>query len=462
MSALGRDGNEILQAISDGIPNGAGAVLLEICSAKGLPLPDGMDAATIEAEVCAWLADGGHPDTWHEAESENLVAVFGGWIGTWVVRTNEDGTNALYVAGKFGMTRTMRRAPAVESWLRWVGLLHSSEHVHRLALQRGDNALAERIAQPIKVPGADLLEAWSKRPRDVESVEHPAPLFPALLKLSDKAAARVVANFAAPDREAVPMFPGFGEEAVTPSALLRLFDLGGGSFATKGRGAPVTLRTFFAVCMATPNHQRHGFVQLPAMRFGSFLEWLYPGGMPHYRPARHWPMFRAAFDELESVRVAWEAKDGTGGATRVVSVPTIPRAGRRSDWLRFGLEFPPGSTAGVIMDAGVLRRAGVTSAPAFRLAASLGFAWGKPGTLRTPHGRGGAWLQVRKPDAYPHATTENCVLWTYPSGSTPPNAGRDARRALAFLMKIGYAVTLDPGDGQLRVMPGPKWAGWPD
>ena len=261
-------------------------------------------------------------------------------------------------------------------------------------------------------------------------------------------------------------FPGFGFEDKAeelPASLLRVFDLGGGRATTKGHGAPIALRTFFFAIMATPSDFRSGLVDLPAIPFSTYLTWLYPDGMKHYRPARHWRLFEEAFEELDRTRIIWEdTKTGRGGATRIVWARTIPRNGRRDDWIRFGLDFPPGSDRGAIMDREALRRAGARSTPAFRLAVSLSFAWNRPGVLRRPVGRNRQWVQTTNPDHYPELTGSNLVAWTFPVGYSGRRGERlgSARKALAYLESIGFAKTVTlPGLGK-RIIPGNEWVGW--
>ena len=260
-------------------------------------------------------------------------------------------------------------------------------------------------------------------------------------------------------------FPGFGlddDKALEECpSLFTIFDLGGGPLNSRGRGAPISQRTFFSVVMAVPKEERAGLVSLPPMRFGEYLALLYPDGMRHYRARRHWGQFREAFEELDRVRIVWEdPTTGVGGATRIVWARTLPRDGRRNDWIVFGADFPPGAQdGGAIMDRAAMMLAGVTSGPAFRLAASLSFVWFRPGTLRAPIGRDGQWLQVRKPDRYPEASVKNLVRWTYPTGRRPQKAIRDARRALAFLVSIEFVAVADVA-GVKRVLPGGRWAGW--
>ncbi len=315
-------------------------------------------------------------------------------------------------------------------------------------------------------PLMPLMEAWQAT--KVESLNTRSdPLVPGLVvtrKTGTAITQRTALRMVSPQGH----FPGFGfddQSKEMPPGLLRVFDLGGGQATTKGHGAPIALRTFFFVIMATPSDYRSGLVDLPPIPFSTYLTWLYPDGMKYYRPARHWRLFEAAFEELDRTRIVWEdRKTRRGGATRIVWARTIPRQGRRQDWIRFGLDFPPGSESGPIMDREALRRAGVRSAPAFRLAVSLSFAWHRPGVLRRPVGRQGHWVQATKPHDYPEASAENLLAWTFPVGYSGRRGERleSARKALAHLESNGFArVVVLPGLGK-RIMPGEKWAGWPE
>ena len=106
------------------------------------------------------------------------------------------------------------------------------------------------------------------------------------------------------------------------------------------------------------------------------------------------------------------------------------------------------------------RKAGVESAPSYRLALSLAFWWHDPGKMRTPtqrggKGRGKRWRQTRQVERHPVVTDAELIAMTYPSeannvGSTRRSRLQRSREALAFLVETGYAnVATDR-----RILPG--------
>lgn len=206
---------------------------------------------------------------------------------------------------------------------------------------------------------------------------------------------------------------------------------------------------------------------LPAMRLRNMLPWLYGEGAKRYRLSRHWPRLHAAFRALENdeARIPWvDPNTGCGSARRVVTPVDIPRKGRLDDWVRFSVHLPPGSEKGPLVDRPALRKAGVISAPAYRMALSLSFLWHDPGHLRVPYGRGKRlWGQTRQEERYPPIRDEDLVWMAYPAGhNIDITAGTRrkrlyaARRALKFLEAIGFAKRT-PGGG---IMPGDSWSGW--
>ena len=129
----------------------------------------------------------------------------------------------------------------------------------------------KRESRDVTNPLMPLVEAWQAD--EVKRVStRPDPLFPHLILWSKTREIDVVPMGLHPPRA---RFPGFGvdEEAsvAAPDALLTIFDLGGGRSTSKGRGAPISLRTFFTVVLAAPNEFRSGLVNLPPMRFGQYL-----------------------------------------------------------------------------------------------------------------------------------------------------------------------------------------------
>ena len=147
----------------------------------------------------------------------------------------------------------------------------------------------------------------------------------------------------------------------------------------------------------------------------------------------------------------------------MVTPVDIPRNGRLDDWVRFIVCLPPGSDQGPLIDRPALRQAGLNSAPAYRMALSLSFAWHDRGHLRVPiDRRKQRWAQTRQDRKYSPVTEDNLLWMAYPAGSKTAATKRKqlqrARQALKFLTDIGFAKTTQFGG----IMPGAQWAGWGD
>ena len=327
-------------------------------------------------------------------------------------------------------------------------------------------------------PLAPLVRAWWKRPVEVEDRNDRAdPLFPAPLvhvQRNDRRAGNLFSPAvwtATQESGQFDLFPGFGPgEAngpLVPALPLALYDLGKGTAKTRGRGAPLALRIFVEAVLSVPLHARtlNRPVALPPQRFGDLLKALYPNP-GFYRPSRNFAAIYEAAKSLESARIPWEHPDGSGAMRRVVYARDLPRDGRLDDWVQFVVDLPPGSERGVLVDRTALRKAGVESAPSYRLALSLAFWWHDPGKMRTPiqrggKGRGKLWRQTRQVERYPVVTDAELIAMTYPSeannvGSTRRSRLQRSREALAFLIETGYAnIATDR-----RILPGQNWAGW--
>ena len=81
------------------------------------------------------------------------------------------------------------------------------------------------------------------------------------------------------------------------------------------------------------------------------------------------------------------------------------------------VDLPPGTERGVLVDRTALRKAGVESAPSYRLTLSLAFWWHDPGKMRTPtqrggKGRGKLWRQTRQVERYPVVTDAELIAIT--------------------------------------------------
>ena len=331
-----------------------------------------------------------------------------------------------------------------------------------------------------RFPWAPLVRWWyDEVPVDIDAVnDRPDPVMAAPLIMVDQKS-RQARLFSAPARlrhlpDGQGYLPGFapGEEwgPKLPVLPLALYDLGQHVVERAGRGAPLALRLFIECVLNVPLNCRGAptGVLLPAMRLKDMLPWLYgEKALQRYRPSTYWPRLHKAFRALESdeARIPFEdPKTGYGGALRIVTPVVIPREGRLNDWVRFSVHLPPGSDKGPLIDRVAMRKAGVISAPAYRMALSLSFLWYDPGRLRVPYGKQ-HWGQTRQEGRYPPIHDEDLAWMAYPAGydigitdGTWRKRLYEARKALKFLETIGFAKTIRGGG----IMPGDSWTGWGD
>ena len=336
-----------------------------------------------------------------------------------------------------------------------------------------------------KHPVAVIVRAWQNEyGRPVDANRRNDPIFPGPLLITDrKTTTGYLMQVQVPGTGRTGYLAGFGPgpdgapELMAGALPLQMYDLGAGSKAagTRGKGAPLALRLFVESVLAVPLTARtgRGRVMLPAIRWGELLENLYPGTAANWKAGKHLEAMLRAFNSLDSPEalIPWQNEAGGWQARRVVVVEDRPITGHRSEWVRFSVNLPPGSEQGPLIDMGALRRAGVVSDTAYRLALALSALWNIPGRLRfpVPGKRRGMWLQVRDVARYPEITLAQLVAFAYPqeAGEANPdilyNRRRKAKAALAYLASVHFCrVEPAPVDGRgpWRIMPGEAWAGW--
>ena len=327
-------------------------------------------------------------------------------------------------------------------------------------------------------PWNKLVRWWhEEEPIEInETNDRPDPILPAPLIMvkRDSQLARLYSPAArlVRQKDGQAYLPGFapGEEwgSKQPCLPLALYDLGVKNAKYPGRGAPIALRLFVETILSVPQEYRSDprGVWLPPARLRDWIPLLYGNqGLKRYRPSSQWPRIRSAFESLlnHESRIPWYNPETDEGGARLVVMPVdIPRDGRLDDWVRFIVSLPPGSEKGPLIDRYALRKAGLNSAPAYRMALALSFTWHDRGRLRVPvDKRKQRWAQTRNEQRYPALSDEELVWMAYPTGTevtvgTHRKQLQRSRKALAFLKDIGFAKRT-PFDG---IMPGPKWAGW--
>ncbi len=329
------------------------------------------------------------------------------------------------------------------------------------ALDGGPEGL---LGHPIQM----LVSRWmQRRGRDIAANRRPDPIAPALLFMTSKdvqapPTAMYDGGVSAP-RWITPALPD-APRLFTPAMPLGLFDLGGGSVGSHRRGAPLALRMFVeAVLAVSPEDRGSGATALPPERWGDFLHRLFPDSAGGWRRSNQWGAALAAFEALDSpdALIPWQNSEGGWQLRRTVSVRDRPATGGREEWVQLVVDLPPGSEHGPIIDRLALRRAGVVSSAAYRLALNLAAWWHRPGATRVPVG--GTWRQVRQVGRYPVVTNNILVAMAYPQGAVSTAAQRErlaaSKRALKYLVQQGYATSHDCSGGR-RILPGPQWAGW--
>ena len=336
----------------------------------------------------------------------------------------------------------------------------------------------QRPPHPLK----PIVKAWQARPVPVEYQNNSNPIFPGLIIQDTKIRRTSNHRFWTPPHhvqqqgDVLLCLPGFrpGEEfsaPETPSLPLALYDLGIGRNAkANGPGAPLALRIFIEACLAVPPDARGtGPCLLRPVRLKEFLQLLYPNGTAkHWRAARHLAALLDALAALDSpeARIPWRDPDtGRMYARRVVTTRDVPYEGRPDDWISFLVDLPPGSDQGFIVDAPVLRRAGVQSVMRYRLALSLSAHWHEPGKTRRPikrYGRVQHWYQSKNPKHYKEVHDRELISMAFP---TDPEQTRkrlyNAKKALDDLVTEGFAAVFDKRNNRRRIIPGPSWSGWP-
>ena len=320
-------------------------------------------------------------------------------------------------------------------------------------------------------PLGPIVRAWQTRPEELLPDERSDPLFPAIIVQAKPDDHRTGRLFTAPQfvqdgPNGQIFFPQFAKTLAAPESPalpVKLYDLGPRRTERAQRGAPLVLRIFVEVCLSVePSKRGAGPCVLGPMRLKDFLLLIYPSAR-EWRPSKHLPALLDALKRLDSpdARIPWcDPETGSWYARRVVSPRDIPLTGRAHDWISFSVDLPPGSEQGVIVDRPALRRAGVESVTRYRLILSLSAHWRIDGRTRRPAGRkkDRHWYQSQDPAHYPPISDAELVAMAYP---TDPSKTRKrlfrAEKALDELVTEGFAAV----EGR-RILPGPKWAGWPE
>ena len=365
-----------------------------------------------------------------------------------------------------------------------------------------------------KHPLGPLVRAWQQRPIDVNPDTREIGIMPkpAASIRSMHETGRLFANL---PRQAKPgrvethedMFNNLPElkanpNEIVPSLPLILFDAAGGKSTQPGRGAPLALRLFVETMLSTDRALRNGGrAQRLAITLDDLIELLWPNGWTG--PGRDAAKLERAIWLVDNAFVPWSKPDGTsGGMWKMVSVRNVPDMRNRKSALIMEIDMPPGSHVGPMVHRPTLRKWGVDSAPAYRLALSLAYIWnerltangrrippripevrrnnagyildatgniitakGKPATHWSTRGaiQTGKYLRNEHLDRLPALTDDDLVNMAFGDAdrrdpAKQRNRRRQARAALRAMVEANDVVAVENGEGKTLIEP-PEWWG---
>ena len=159
------------------------------------------------------------------------------------------------------------------------------------------------------------------------------------------------------------------KEAVESLPLI-LFDAAGGTSMAPGRGAPLALRLWVESILSVPCPGRLSRTSRVTCTLEELIRQLWPNGWTG--PGRDAPKLERAFSQLQQAYVPWE-----GGRWLAVAVRNRPDYHNLKSSVVFDVSLPPGSGHGPMVHRPTLRKYGVKSAAAYRLALGLAYLWNK-------------------------------------------------------------------------------------
>ena len=168
---------------------------------------------------------------------------------------------------------------------------------------------------------------------------------------------RPLFEFEAPATNLVPVLP------------LRFYRDAGGLDRTRGRGAPIAKRIWWAAIANAPIKYREpdGSIRLRTT-LRDLNEWLYPDQRWH---SKRLDALRRGLWEADAIRVDWERREW-----RIVGVDALPNATTKlDDPLPLRVAMPPGSDRGALITLAMLYQCGTVSGPVFDAAIRLAYLW---------------------------------------------------------------------------------------
>ena len=293
-----------------------------------------------------------------------------------------EGRNELYVVARGSKTRL---DSALIERTEQVLIAYGLEDCHQAW------ATAAELDSELKHPIAPLIEAWFKRPVQIEASRKRVGILP--ISMESAGALGYLPGLApeeAPlgNQEGLGMLPGFApvDSTIIPGALVQTWAAGGGKMVNRGRGAPVPLRIWFGLLTSIPYEARRvpGRKRLE-MTLRDLRDLIYfkpEGSRHHFNPKRDIARMRGDLWEVDQIRIRTMLPGYKApGLWRPVGVTLMPEAHLDSPII-FDIELPPGSVGGAMIDRNAMRYFGVKSAPQYAAAIGLPYYWDKYGTHR--------------------------------------------------------------------------------
>ena len=166
----------------------------------------------------------------------------------------------------------------------------------------------------------------------------------------------------------LPTLEPEAKEAVESLPLI-LFDAAGGASMAPGRGAPLALRLWVESILSVPCPRLPGQARVTCTLEELIIQ-LWPNGWSG--PGRDAPKLERAFSQIQQAYVPWK-----GGRWLAVAVRNRPDYHNLKSPVVFDVSLPPGSGQGPLAHRPTLRKYGVKSAAAYRLALGLAYLWNK-------------------------------------------------------------------------------------
>ncbi len=345
-------------------------------------MPDLPDLASLRVAIMEGELDEGLPEFHERVSAVEKVCGTDNLANADEAYIRMEGRNELYVVVRGSKTRLNS---ALIERTEQVLIAYGLEDCHQAW------AKAIELEPELKHPIASLIEAWFKRPVQIEASRKRVGILP--ISMESAGALGYLPGLApeeAPlgNQEGLGMLPGFApvDSTIIPGALVQTWAAGGGKMVNRGRGAPVPLRIWFGLLTSIPYEARRvpGRKRLE-MTLRDLRDLIYfkpEGRRHHFNPKRDIDRMRGDLWEVDQIRIRTMLPGYKApGLWRPVGVTLMPEAHLDSP-IVFDIELPPGSVGGAMIDRSAMRYFGVKSAPQYAAAIGLPYYWDKFGTHR--------------------------------------------------------------------------------